>query len=243
MRARLIHVAMYQLCTIRARGAVLAAEGITVLFPVPVTPTRTLGDGGDHRWGVCKERHARSCSARYHCYRRVARGVPPAVFAAQNDDNFAEFSERSELRNLVIVIPDSEYASRAMLSREGGAWPARTAVLSAAMGYKLLRFVTFVVPLRLHYDGDIILLLGRNTSQDVLSLCAQQRVTMQYITNISAVCHSYATLNSGAQCPGFALSRFTLLAESCRGYDLCFSIDFRDVVNFATHAVLWGGST
>lgn len=107
--------------------------------------------------------------------------------------------------------------------------PARSAVISAAMGYKLLRFVAFVVPLRKHYDGAIILLVGQNNSQEVLRLCAEQHVELQHV-NTTAVCHSYATLNTGAQCPGFALSRFALLAESCRGFDMCFSIDFRDVV-------------
>ena len=105
----------------------------------------------------------------------------------------------------------------------------RTAVIAGAIGYKLLRFVAFVAPLRIHYTGDIVLLVGPNTAPEILSFCERQQVLLREV-NSTVTCHHYNNLRKDALCPGLALSRFTLLADACRPYDYCFSIDFRDVI-------------
>lgn len=54
-----------------------------------------------------------------------------------------------------------------------------TAVIAGAIGYKLLRFVTFVAPLRVHYSGDVVLIVSTDVSADILSFCQQQHVNLQ----------------------------------------------------------------
>lgn len=106
----------------------------------------------------------------------------------------------------------------------------RTAVIAAAVGYDFYQFVRFVAPLRVHYAGDVILFVAEASMPLPLrSFCDEQRVLLRDI-NTTDACHSLTTLDKKAHCPGFILSRYEFLAEACRPYAFCLSVDFRDVL-------------
>ena len=100
-----------------------------------------------------------------------------------------------------------------------------TAVISVATGYPWVRYATFLLPLRVHYKGDIILLgePPNRIAPDVRQLCDEQGVSIE-VLRVKA-CDA-----SAIQCPEVVTARFRQIAAICRrGYTLCLSTDFRDV--------------
>lgn len=100
---------------------------------------------------------------------------------------------------------------------------SRTAVISTAVGYPWVRFATFIMPLRVHYAGDIVLIVDPDGLQaDAAELCEQQRV---------AVTPFRGNVTCGkVQCPGLVVARFHQIAELCAPYELCLATDMRDVI-------------
>ena len=100
---------------------------------------------------------------------------------------------------------------------------SRTCVVAAARGYPWVRYATFVLPLRLHYSGDIIFLGERATTPpDALALLDDQRVALLELRGAKA-CAAGAV-----QCPQVGIARFQQVAEVCRAYELCLMVDMRD---------------
>ena len=105
--------------------------------------------------------------------------------------------------------------------------PSQTAVIAAAMGYSLTRWRAFVLPLRAHYSGSVIVTTGPPASQPegVVALAQAHRVQL-VLAEVSCK-QSYATLNAAAKCPSMALMRFGQLASLCAPFRFCFSCDFQ----------------
>lgn len=103
------------------------------------------------------------------------------------------------------------------------AGPSRTAVLAAAVGYPWVRFAAFVMPLRVHYGGDIILIVNRTLMDaETEQLCAEQRATLEPLrTKVEC---------GKVQCPSLVVARFLQIAELCGPYELCLATDMRDVI-------------
>ena len=124
-----------------------------------------------------------------------------------------------------------------------------TAVIAIAYRYEWLRHALFVMPLRMHYAGDII--LGTEPVEqmdpDIRELGRQQRVTFAPIRHKCAakaggVADYYdrktgktiKSMNDVSDGCGFhgwlMLIRFQLYADACRPYARCLAMDFRDVI-------------
>ena len=107
------------------------------------------------------------------------------------------------------------------------ATPSRSAtvVIAVASAYPLVRYATFVLPLRVHYAGDVTLIgdAPNELAPEVRDLCEQQRVRLVKLDAIK--CKAGAT-----QCPEVVTARFAQVATLCRGYTLCLSTDLRDVI-------------
>ena len=107
--------------------------------------------------------------------------------------------------------------------------PSRTAVIAAAIGYDFYQFVRFVAPLRVHYAGDIVLFVMEASPPPPLRAFCDEHSVLRRDINSTATCGRLTTLDKTARCPGFILSRYQFLADTCRPYDFCLTIDFRDV--------------
>ena len=94
-----------------------------------------------------------------------------------------------------------------------------TAVIAAMIGYPWIRFATFVMPLRVHYRGDIVLITNRSSmSADTERLCREQRVIQ---APVQAQYSNDAAIVTG---------RFRQVALLCvqSRYQLCLTCDTRD---------------
>lgn len=102
--------------------------------------------------------------------------------------------------------------------------PSRTAVLAAAVGYPWVRFATFLMPLRVHYRGDIVLIVDPDLMDpEATRLCNEQRVDLRPIASAGLKCGKI-------QCPSLVVARFHMIAELCAPYELCLTTDMRDVI-------------
>ena len=113
-----------------------------------------------------------------------------------------------------------------------------SAVIAVAFRYEWVRHAVFVMPLRAHYDGDIILFTEPPDKMhpDIRELGRRQRVTFLPLRHKCVDQNlGRATDPSAAdlqECgPSWMMKvRFTLYAEQCRRYSLCLAVDFRDVI-------------
>ena len=96
----------------------------------------------------------------------------------------------------------------------------RTAVFGVAVNYPYVTHALFVVPLRMHFGGDIFILTILDTLPlEVVELYAEQRV----------IARNMACLKD---CTGASLvvKRFVQIADLCGAYEMCLSVDLRDVL-------------
>ena len=100
-----------------------------------------------------------------------------------------------------------------------------TVVIAVASSYPWVRYATFILPLRVHYAGDVTLLGDppNELAPAVRTLCEQQRVRLVALDAIK--CKAGVV-----QCPEVVTARFAQVATLCRGYTLCLSTDLRDVI-------------
>ena len=100
-----------------------------------------------------------------------------------------------------------------------------SAIIAVAIGYPWVRYANFLLPLRVHYKGDVIL-LGEppgKVAPEVARLCHDNRVTLETLK-------VKACATGALQCPEVVTARFRQIATVCRrGYTICLSTDFRDV--------------
>ena len=89
----------------------------------------------------------------------------------------------------------------------------KTVVIAAAIGYNLVTFTRFIVPLRRVYDGAVVLFVNANLPSDILALCSEHNIDTR-------------ALPKG---PHVESNRYVGYAEVCADYELCFATDFRDV--------------
>ncbi len=87
-------------------------------------------------------------------------------------------------------------------------------VLTVAIGYGFKAFKDFILPLRSHFHGDIIVLVQENINTTIKELCEEQNIT----------------LVSTRKLDNIAVRRFSWYAKMCEGYPgYCLTTDFRDV--------------
>ena len=91
----------------------------------------------------------------------------------------------------------------------------KTVVIAAAIGYNLVTFTRFIVPLRRVYDGAVVLFVNANLPSDILALCSEHNIDTRALPK-----------GSGTHVEG---NRYVGYAEVCADYELCFATDFRDV--------------
>ena len=89
----------------------------------------------------------------------------------------------------------------------------KTVVIAAAIGYNLVTFTRFIVPLRRVYDGAVVLFVNADLPSDILALCSEHNIDTR-------------ALPKG---PHVESNRYVGYAEVCADYELCFATDFRDV--------------
>ena len=106
--------------------------------------------------------------------------------------------------------------------------PPRTAVISAVVGYPWVRYAVFTRTLRSHYNGDIIYLTAiKRMPTDIRQLCDQERVKLQELS--AHGCNIDLGLANHRICPSITVTRWVPMADACEPYELCLSIDVRDV--------------
>jgi hypothetical protein len=95
-----------------------------------------------------------------------------------------------------------------------------TAVIAVAVNYPWIQYALFIMTLRAHYDGDIII-LGESSDPDVLHLFKEQRVQVE---PFSSPCQTTNTCEHA----WMGVERFHKVASLCERYSMCLSADFRD---------------
>ena len=125
---------------------------------------------------------------------------------------------RPKNRTLDIELDPIIKARRAVHLRRPLPLPppkSSTVVASLVWNYELEFFRIYVLSLRAHYDGDIVLLMYAKPPDDVLQFILEQRVTPMPIV----------------EPPDFLVARFEDYARVCQAgvYSLCLISDFRDV--------------
>ena len=92
----------------------------------------------------------------------------------------------------------------------------RFAVISAAIQYPVISFLRFVLPLRVHYSGDVLLITDPEAARTWSSLAREYRVRL--VTSVNCTRETLLT------------QRFVEYERLCAPpYTLCFATDFRDV--------------
>ncbi len=89
----------------------------------------------------------------------------------------------------------------------------RTVVMAAAMGYNLVDFERFIIPLRKVYDGAVVLFGSPRGAS--MELCRAQGVQLRDLPKESSI--------------GVRANRFVGYEQVCSEYDWCLGVDFRDV--------------
>ena len=101
-----------------------------------------------------------------------------------------------------------------------------TAVVSAAIGYALVRWTAFVLPLRAHYAGSVIVATQVASLPDAVRALADRHRVVLVEAEKHACNSSYHTLDSGAACPFISLARYRQLAAICAPFKFCLSVEY-----------------
>ena len=107
------------------------------------------------------------------------------------------------------------------------------AVVTVAIGYPLARWAAFVLTLRAHYDGAIVVFTNRTAlGADIIALALAQRVQLAALATEGGCPDHNSTLSVSRAMAGNNFKDHTFavaIAAKCRQYRWCFSTDFRDV--------------
>lgn len=101
----------------------------------------------------------------------------------------------------------------------------RTVVLSAAVGYQKGEFERFASSIRMHYDGDVVVLVWEKAQRGIFDVLEKYRIQTLTTPEAGGARQSEAWYKIN-------VARWNFYKEACREdkYDLCMAIDFRDTL-------------